>query len=74
MFVEGSTTNVGVNTTSPNATAQFQVDATDKGLLPPRITTAARLGITSPASGLIVYDTNTNRLYCYDGTAWQALF
>ena len=61
-----------VNTTSPNASAQLQVDSTTRGFLPPRMTTTQRTSITSPAAGLIVYDTTTNKSYTYDGTAWQA--
>ena len=61
-----------VNTTSPNASAQLQVDSTTRGFLPPRMTTTQRTGIVLPAAGLIVYDTTTNKSYTYDGTAWQA--
>ena len=52
--------------------AMLQVDSTTQGFLPPRMTTAQRTAIVSPAAGLIVYDTTTNKSYTYDGTAWQA--
>ncbi len=39
----------------------------NKGVLLPRLTQTQRLGISSPASGLLVYQTNgsTNGLYYY---------
>lgn len=60
------------NTTSVQASAILQADSTTQGFLPPRMTTTQRTSITSPAAGLIVYDTDTNKSYTYDGTAWQA--
>ena len=39
----------------------------------PRMTTAQRTGIVSPASALMVYDTNLNQTMQYNGTSWQAL-
>ncbi|MFY7886570.1 MAG: hypothetical protein ACOVOV_17185 [Dolichospermum sp.] len=58
--------------TAPTASAIFELSSTTTGFLPPRMTTAQRTAIVSPAAGLIVYDTDTNKSYTYDGTAWQA--
>lgn len=55
-----------------NASAQLQVDSTTKGFLPPRMTETQKNAITTPAAGLMVYDTTNNKLYVYDGTTWQA--
>jgi hypothetical protein len=45
--------------------------AAPKGLLPPRLTLAQRNAIGSPATGLVVYQTdNAPGLYVYNGTAW----
>lgn len=52
--------------------AILQANSTTRGFLPPRMTTAQRTAIVSPAAGLMVYDTDTNKSYTYDGTAWQA--
>lgn len=49
---------VGVGTTSPNASAALDVSGTDKGLLVPRMTQAQRNNISSPATGLLVFQTN----------------
>ena len=57
--------------TTATSSAKLQVDATDKGFLPPRLTTTQRTAISSPAEGLVVYDTDLHKLYCFDGTLWQ---
>jgi hypothetical protein len=67
---------VGINTdgTSPDASAMLDVKSTSKGLLIPRLTTAQRLAIGSPAEGLMVYDTDLGG-YCYRRSgAWKILF
>jgi len=66
--------NVGIGTNSVNASARFQVDSTTQGVLPPRMTTTQKVAIASPAAGLIVYDTTSNKLCCYNGTTWNDLF
>jgi hypothetical protein len=57
-----------------NTSAQLSADSTTKGFLPPRMTTTQKNAISSPASGLMVYDTDTNKLCCYNGTSWNDLF
>jgi len=55
------------------ATAMVQIDSTTQGFLPPRMTTAQRDLIGTPAAGLMIYNTSTNRPNFYDGSAWVAL-
>ncbi len=62
--------NVGIGTAGPNASALLDVASTSKGLLPPRMTTAQRDAIPSPAAGLVVYNTTLAELELYNGTAW----
>lgn len=67
---------VAVNTdgASPDASAMLDVKATNKGLLIPRLTSAQRVAITSPASGLLVYQTdNSIGFWYYNGTVWHQL-
>jgi hypothetical protein len=61
----------GIGTTSPHASAKFEVFSENKGFLPPRMTASQRGNIPSPAAGLMVYQTDgTTGLYYYNGTAW----
>lgn len=68
-----STGNVGIGTTSPNASALLDVSSTTRGFLPPRMTNAQMVAIATPAAGLVVYDTTNNKLNVYDGTNWVAV-
>lgn len=61
---------VGIGTSSPDASAALDVTATDKGLLMPRMTTAQRTAISSPANSLMVFDTDTNSYWSYVEGAW----
>ena len=73
LFLAASLTTfaqVGVGTTSPDASAALDVESTTKGLLIPRMTTAERTAIASPAMGLQVFDNTTNTNWYYNGTAW----
>ena len=67
-------TRIGGGTAAPVASAILQVDSTTKGFLPPRMTTTQKNAIASPASGLILYDSTTNKLCCYNGSTWNDLF
>lgn len=57
---------------SLNSSALLDVQSTSKGFLPPRMTTAQRTAISSPATGLFVYDTDLSQLYFYNGSAWTS--
>ena len=63
---------VGIGTTSQHASAQLEVSSTTKGYLPPRMTTTQRNAISTPATGLTIYNTTTNAFECYNGTAWYS--
>jgi len=67
--------NVGVGTTTPDASAVLDVTSTSKGVLVPRLTTAQRTAIATPAQGLLVYDTDLGCFYYYNTTtsAWVSL-
>jgi hypothetical protein len=58
--------------TAPVASAQLEVTSTTKGFLPPRMTTTQRDAISSPAAGLVIYNTTTSKLQVYT-TAWTDL-
>lgn len=72
IYDDGSAFAIG--TTSINASALFQMDSTTKGFLPPRMTSAQRTAITSPAEGLIVFQTDgVIGLYIYANATWRSL-
>ncbi|MFN4893206.1 MAG: hypothetical protein ACK5G0_05520 [Bacteroidota bacterium] len=80
-----SFSQVGIGTSTPNSSAQLDVTSTTKGFLPPRVAltaTNSTTPVTSPATGLLVYNTATagtspNNVtpgfYYYDGTKWQRI-
>lgn len=61
----------GASPANLNASAVLQANSTTKGFLPPRMTTAQRTAISSPAEGLTVFDTDLNVLCTYTGAKWQ---
>jgi len=65
--------NVAINATgaAPNASAMLDITSTTSGLLIPRMTTAQRTAIATPATGLLVYDTSLGAFLYYDGTTWR---
>jgi len=64
---------VSVGTSSdPVASAALEIVSTSKGFLPPRMTTAQKVAISSPAAGLVVYDTTLNKL-CVFTSAWETI-
>ncbi len=65
--------NVGIGTTTPNSSAILDISSTSKGLLVPRMTTAQRTGIAAPAKGLMVFDTDNNNFWYYNGSSWASL-
>lgn len=62
---------VGIGTASPAASAKLEIAGTDKGFLPPRLTTAQINAIIGPATGLMVYNTTMNKPQFYDGSGWR---
>ena len=66
---------VGIGTSSPDASAALDITSTTKGLLMPRMTNAQRLAIASPVGGLQVFvtDFDGGSFMFYDGTKWGTL-
>ncbi|MDB9888419.1 MopE-related protein [Polaribacter sp.] len=61
---------VGVGTTTPDASSALDITSTTKGLLIPRMTTTQRNLISSPAIGLQIYNTTTNSLEYKAASGW----
>jgi trimeric autotransporter adhesin len=66
---------VAINSTgaNPDNSAMLDVTSTTKGMLIPRMTTAERTAIASPAAGLLVYDNTLSLFYYYTGSAWSPI-
>jgi len=63
---------VGIGTTNPNTSAALDITSTTKGLLIPRMTKTQRDAISSPATGLMIYQTDgTVGFYYYNGSSWS---
>jgi hypothetical protein len=60
--------SVGVVTNSPDPSAILDATSSTQGFLPPRMTTAQRDAIVSPATGLLVYNTDANALNFFNGS------
>ena len=55
VFTATTSAQVGIGTTTPDASAALDITSTTGGLLVPRMTAAERDAITSPAQGLIIF-------------------
>jgi hypothetical protein len=63
---------VGIGTITPDASASLDIESTTSGILIPRLTQTQRDGIITPATGLLIYQTdNTPGFYYYNSSAWQ---
>lgn len=68
--------NVGINTTgaAPDPSAALDVSSNNRGFLVPRMTQVERNAIASPATGLIIYQTdNMPGYYYFNGLIWVML-
>ena len=66
---------VGIGTTTPHPSSVLDVSSTTQGMLTPRLTTAQRIAIASPADGLMVYDTDLKSFFHYNSstTSWSRM-
>lgn len=73
VFAPATYAQVGIGTTSPDPSAQLEITATDKGMLVPRMNAAQRDAIATPATGLMIYNTDDNAFWYYNGTRWVSV-
>lgn len=74
LFLSFSISNaqIGIGVANPSPSAALELKSVGKGFLPPRLTTIQRNAITSPATGLMIYNSTKNCLEWYDGTSWYS--
>jgi hypothetical protein len=74
IMATGKTQNVGIGTSTPDASAQLDISSATKGMLIPRMTAAQRIAIVAPAEGLMVYQTDLPaNLFIFKAGIWQVL-
>jgi len=74
LTLSGNTQNIAVTddeTYTANPSAMLDVKSISKGLLVPRLTSSQRTAISTPATGLLVFDTDFNQFYYFNGSTWQ---
>ncbi|MEJ5286016.1 MAG: hypothetical protein WHV60_02250 [Bacteroidota bacterium] len=72
-YIFGQAQNVGIGTTTPDNSAILELYSTSHGFLVPRLTTTQRNAISSPATGLLIYNLDNQRFEYYNGTQWVAV-
>ena len=68
--------NLGIGTSTPDASAIVEIVSTNQGFLPPRMTSTQKNAITNPAQGLMIYCTNcgvNGEAQLYNGASWVNL-
>jgi hypothetical protein len=58
------------NFASASASACLDLTSTTQGALLPRMTTTQQNNISTPATGLTIYNSTLNQLQVYNGTSW----
>ena len=67
-------TNVMIGTTTAEASSVLTIESTNQGILIPRMTLAQRDAITTPATGLLIFQADDAvGFYYYDGVKWTNL-
>ncbi len=64
---------INADNSSPDNSAMLDVKSDTAGILIPRMTTAQRDAISSPATGLLVYVTTDSTFYYYDNNTWAKI-
>ena len=65
--------SVGIGTTTPDPSSILDITSINKGVLLPRVTTAQKNAIAAPATGLLVYQTDSVPGFYYYLSGWQLL-
>ncbi|MCP1384464.1 hypothetical protein [Runella salmonicolor] len=67
--------NVGIGTSTPDASAILDLKSNTKGLLLPQLTTTERnaVPVSAARKGLLIINVTTNKLNFYNGSAWEAV-
>lgn len=64
---------ISVGTDKPHESSVFEIYSNSKGFLPPRLTTAQRDSIQSPAIGLVIYNSSFDIMQVFADSVWSDL-
>lgn len=70
IIVPASSGSIGFGTETPEASSILDLTSTSQGFLAPRLTAVQMLAIGSPATGLMIYNTDSSAYCFYDGSVW----
>jgi len=77
LVIDATSGNVAIannfTATTPDASAVLALQSTTAGFLPPAMNTSQKNAISSPATGLLVYDTTLGYLQEYNGSTWTTV-
>jgi hypothetical protein len=74
LFWDNTNFTLGIGTNNPNASSILDLSSTTDGILIPRMTATQRTAISSPATGLLVYQTDSDAgFWFYDGATWRQM-
>ncbi len=72
-----SQNNVGIGTITPDSNAILEMQATDKGILIPRMSSIQRNNMSSSLlptqKGLLVFDNDSTNFFFWNGYMWQSI-
>lgn len=76
LFAQNKTLGVGVPAPNPNAALHVESPTANQGFIMPRLTTVQRLAmnalLTGTDKGLMLYDTDLNTIFIWDGLIWKS--
>ena len=74
LFWDDANNKLAIGTNSPNNSAILDVSSTSKGILIPRMTASQKNAISSPTTGLLIFQTDApTDFYYYNGSSWISL-
>lgn len=73
LIVFSGSGSAAIGSASTTVSAVLSLISTSKGFLPPVMTTAQKGAIASPATGIMVFDSDLAKLCVYTGAAWETI-
>ncbi len=75
LFLHAYTTiaQVGIGTTTPNASSILELESTTQTFVPPRMTATQMYAIPTPLNGSIIYNTTEDAMYIKTSAGWQSM-